>query len=51
VQQGEADGSSEEDEEDEKKEETCVKFRFPEVKQNLDSIIGFVDSNPQYNKY
>jgi hypothetical protein len=42
---------SEEDEEDEKKEETCENLRFSEVKQNLDPIISFVDSNPQYNKH
>jgi hypothetical protein len=26
-------------------------FIFSEIKQNLDSVISFVDSNPQYNKY
>jgi hypothetical protein len=28
-----------------------VKFKFTEEKQNLESIITFVDPNPQYNKY
>jgi hypothetical protein len=28
-----------------------VQVKFSEVKQNLDSVISFVDSNPQYNKY
>jgi hypothetical protein len=45
------DGLSVEDEEDENKEEKCGKFKFSEVKQNLDPIISFVDFNPQYNKY
>jgi hypothetical protein len=44
-------GLNGEDEEDERKEETCGKFRFSDVKQNLVSIISFVDCNPQYNKY
>jgi hypothetical protein len=35
----------------EKKKETCTKFKFSEMKQNLDCITGFVDSSPQYNKY
>jgi hypothetical protein len=48
AQQPEEDGSSEEDE---AKEETCAKFKFSEVKQNLDSVISFVDPNPQHNKY
>jgi hypothetical protein len=30
--------------------ETCARFKFSEVKQNLDSIISFVDSDRQYNK-
>jgi hypothetical protein len=51
AQQAEKNGSSEEDEEDEKKEETCAKLKFLEVKQNLDSIISSVDSNPQYSTY
>jgi hypothetical protein len=42
---------AEEDEQDEKKEETCAKLKFSGVKQNFDSIISFVDCNPQYNKY
>jgi hypothetical protein len=37
------------DEEDEKKEEICVKFKFSEVKQNLNSTISSVDSNPLPN--
>jgi hypothetical protein len=41
----------EEGEEDEKKEETCAKINFSGIKQNLDTIISLVDSNPQYNKY
>jgi nucleoside-triphosphatase THEP1 len=28
-----------------------VMFKFSAVKQNLDFIISFVDSNPEYNKY
>jgi hypothetical protein len=49
AQQAEEDGSSGEDGEGKKKEEMCAKFKFSEVKRNLDSIICFVDSNPQYN--
>jgi hypothetical protein len=37
--------------EDGKKEETCANFKFSEVKQNLNSIVSFVDSNPQCNEY
>jgi hypothetical protein len=51
AQQAEADDLSEEDEEDEKKEETYAKFTFSDVKPILDSIISFVISSPQYNKY
>jgi hypothetical protein len=46
AQQAEEDDSGEEEE-----EETYAKFKFSEVKQNLDSSINFVDSDPQYNKY
>jgi hypothetical protein len=45
--QAEEDGSSEGDEDDEK-EKTCSTSKFSAVK---DSIISFMDSNPQYNKY
>jgi hypothetical protein len=51
IVQAEEDGSDEEDEEGEKKEEICAKFKFSEVKENLDFSISFVDSNPQDNKY
>jgi hypothetical protein len=49
--QAEEDGSSEEYEEDEKKEYTCEKFKLSEVKQNMDFVISFVDSHPQYIRY
>jgi hypothetical protein len=50
AEEAEDEGSSEEDEEDLKKVETYSTFRFSEVKRNLDSIISFLESDPQYNK-
>jgi hypothetical protein len=50
-QQVEEDCLSEEDEEGEKREETRTKFKFSKMKQNVDSIVNFVDSNSQYNEY
>jgi hypothetical protein len=42
-------GSSEEYEEEGKA--ICMKFIFSNMKQNLGSIISFMDTNPKYNKY
>jgi hypothetical protein len=34
-----------------RRKEKHAKFKFSEVKQNLNPVISFVDSNPQYDKY
>jgi hypothetical protein len=39
------------EEDEENKIKIFAKLRFSEVKQTLDFIISFTDSNPQYNKY